>query len=110
MPIYEYRCGNCSAVSSKLVYSWSADSSVVCRECGGTDMERLMSAFSFRPSWGDSLNWVPSGETARDVDEDSAASIDSYMGRIKQEMGGQSTPDFDRMRREIGGGPDKGQG
>ena len=64
-------------------------------------MERLMSAFSFRPSWGDSLNWVPSSETARDVDENSPASIDQYMGRIKREMGGQSTPDFDRMRREI---------
>jgi len=109
MPIYEYRCGDCSAVSSKLVYSWSADSAVVCRECGGTDMERLMSAFSFRPSWGDSLNWVPSGETARDLDENSPASIDSYMGRVKREMGGQTTPDFDRMRREISGGADKGQ-
>ena len=109
MPIYEYRCGDCRAVSSKLVYSWSADSAVACRQCGGTDMERLMSAFSFRPSWGDSLNWVPSGETARDVDENSPASIDSYMGRIKREMGGQTTPDFDRMRREIGGGADKGQ-
>lgn len=68
-----------------------------------------MSAFSFRPSWGDSLNWVPSGETARDVDENSPASIDRYMGRVKREMGGQTTPDFDRMRREIGGGSDKGQ-
>ena len=101
MPIYEYRCGDCNAVSSKLVYSWSADSAVACRECGGTDMERLMSAFSFRPSWGDSLNWVPSGETARDVDENSPASIDQYMGRIKREMGGQTTSDFDQMRREI---------
>jgi hypothetical protein len=64
-------------------------------------MERLMSAFSFRASWGDSLNWVPSGETTRDVDENSPASIDQHMGRIKQEMGGQTTPDFDRMRREI---------
>ena len=64
-------------------------------------MERLMSAFSFRASWGDSLNWVPSGETSRDVDESSGASIDSHMGRIKREMGGQTTPDFDRMRREI---------
>ena len=60
-----------------------------------------MSAFSFRPSWGDSLNWVPSGETARDIDESSAASVDQYMGRIKQEMGGQTTQDFDRMRREV---------
>ena len=101
MPIYEYRCGECDAVSSKLVYSWSADRALQCPDCGGTEMERLMSAFAFRPSWGDSLNWVPSGETSRDVDESSAASVDQYMGRIKQEMGGQTTPDFDRMRREI---------
>ena len=101
MPIYEYRCGGCSAVSSKLVYSWSADRGLDCPKCGGTEMERLMSSFSFRASWGDSLNWVPSGETARDLDENSSASIDQYMGRIKQEMGGQTTPEFDRERREI---------
>ena len=63
-----------------------------------------MSAFSFRPSWGDSLNWAPSGETMRDVDESNPASIDQYMGRVKKEMGGQTTPDFDRMRREINEG------
>ncbi len=62
-----------------------------------------MSGFSFRPSWGNSLNWVPSGETARDLDETSPASIDRHMGRIKREMGGETTPDFDRMRREIRG-------
>ena len=101
MPIYEYRCGGCNSVSSKLVYSWSADRTLECPQCGGADMERLMSAFSFRASWGDSLNWVPSGETARDVDESSAASIDQHMGRIKREMGGQTTPDFNRERREI---------
>ena len=101
MPIYEYRCGGCNAVSSKLVYSWSQTTALECPDCGGADMERLMSAFSFRASWGDSLNWVPSGETSRDVDESSAAGIDQYMGRIKQEMGGQTTSDFDHMRREI---------
>lgn len=107
MPIYEYRCGDCNAVSSKLVYSWSSGGPVECRECGGADMERLMSAFSFRPSWGDSLNWVPSRETSSDIDENSPASIDRYMGRIEREMGGQTTSDFDRMRREIGGGSGK---
>ena len=64
-------------------------------------MQRLMSKFSFRASWGDSLNWAPSGETMRDLDESSPASIDSYMGRIKKEMGGQTTSDFDRERRDI---------
>ncbi len=88
-------------MSSRLVYSWSTDRAMECPQCGGNDMERLMSAFSFRASWGDSLNWVPSGETTRDVDESSAASIDQHMGRIKKEMGGQTTPDFNRERREI---------
>jgi hypothetical protein len=69
-------------------------------------MQRIMSGFSFRQSWGDSLNWVPNRETTSDIDEDSAASIDQYMGRIKQEMGGETTPDFEEMRREISSGPD----
>ena len=64
-------------------------------------MQRLMSKFSFRASWGDSLNWAPSGETMRDLDESSPTSIDNYMGRIKKEMGGQTTSDFDRERRDI---------
>lgn len=101
MPIYEYRCGECGATSSKLVYSWTADRALECTQCGSPNLERLISAFSFRASWGDSLNWVPSGETSRDVDENSAASIDQYMGRVKREMGGQTTTDFDQMRRQI---------
>ena len=103
MPIYEYRCADCQAVSSRLVYSWSAAAPVRCRQCGGGDLARLISGFAIGRAWGESLNWAPSGETVGDVDENSPASIDRYMGRIKGEMGGQTTPDFDRMRREIGG-------
>ena len=36
-----------------------------------------------------------------DVDEDDPDSLDHYMGRIKEEMGGQVTPDFEHMRREL---------
>lgn len=105
MPIYEFRCGDCQAVSSRLVYSWSEDGALDCGQCGGGNLERLVSRFSFRRSWGDSLNWAPSGETLRDVDEDSPASLDRFMGRIKGEMGGQVTGDFEEMRREIRQGP-----
>ena len=105
MPIYEFRCGDCGRVSSRLVYSWSAEAAPSCGECGGGQLERLVSRFSFRRSWGDSLNWTPSGETLRDVDEDNPASLDRFMGRIKGEMGGQVTGDFEEMRREIRQGP-----
>jgi putative FmdB family regulatory protein len=104
VPLYEYRCGDCQKISSVLVRSVSEDTKDLqpsCDHCQGTDMHRLISKFSFRASWGDSLNWVPSGETSRDVNEDSPASIDSYMGRIKKEMGGQTSPDFNRERRDL---------
>ena len=101
MPLYEYRCDACQAVSTLLVYSWSSDRQPACRQCCSTEVQRIMSGFSFRQPWGDSLNWVPSRETSSDVDEDSAASIDRYLGRLKSEMGGQVPSDFEEMRREI---------
>ena len=70
MPIYEYRCEDCQRVSSVLVYSWSKETERACSGCNGTNMSRLVSRFSFRRSWGDSLNWAPSGESLRDVNED----------------------------------------
>ena len=101
MPLYEYRCGDCSEITSALVYSWSEEKRPDCEHCGSANLHRLVSRFSFRPSWGGSLNWAPSRETTSDVDENSPASIDGYMGKIKKEMGGQTSPEFDRERREI---------
>ena len=101
MPLYEYRCGNCRTVTSVLEYSWSAKSDPSCRRCGGAGLTRLISGFSFHRSWGDSLSWTPSGETLTDVDEDDPKSLDRFMGRIQDEMGGQVTSDFNQMRKEL---------
>lgn len=101
VPLYEYRCNTCNEKTSALVYSWSESQEPDCGHCGSDDVQRIISKFSIRPSWGDSLNWAPGGETTSDVDETSPASVDAYMGRIKKEMGGQTTPEFDRERREI---------
>ncbi len=105
MPIYEYRCEDCQQLSSVLVYSWSKEVDRPCKHCSGTNLNRVVSKFTMRRSWGESLNWAPSGETLRDVNEDDPRSLDRFMGRIKQEMGGQVTSDFEEMRREITEGP-----
>ena len=101
MPLYEYRCDDCQKVTAVLVRSSSDDKQPNCEHCQSANVEKLISKFSFRPSWGDSLNWAPSRETTSDLDESSGASVDKYMGRIKKEMGGQTTPGFNRERREI---------
>jgi putative FmdB family regulatory protein len=46
MPIYEYRCQVCGAVSEFLT-GLGQPEEVVCRECGSSKMEKLMSVMSF---------------------------------------------------------------
>jgi putative FmdB family regulatory protein len=105
MPMYEYRCDDCQQVSTMLVFSWSSQTELACKACSSPKLIKLVSRFTVKRSWGESLNWVPGGEAITDVNEDDPHSIDQYMGRIKKEMGGQTTSDFDEMRRELLTGP-----
>ena len=97
MPLFEYRCSDCGGLSTLLVYSWSSGVAPLCSRCGGQKLTKLISRFTQHKSWGESLNWT----SMSDVDEDDPHSLDQHMGRIKDEMGGQVTSDFDDMRREL---------
>ena len=54
MPIYEYKCKNCSEKYEALVLR--RDETVPCPCCNSADVEKLMSAFAFKS--GD--NFTPS--------------------------------------------------
>ena len=105
MPLQEYRCDDCRHLNTLLVYSWSKASEPACQRCGGSSLTKLISRFTVHRSWGESLDWAPSGETLTDVDEDDPQDLDRFMGRVKEEMGGQVTSDFEQMRRELLTGP-----
>lgn len=105
MPMYEYRCADCQHLNTVLVYSWSSDTSPTCKRCSSDKLTKLISRFTAKRSWGESLNWVPSGETLTDINEDDPNSVDQFMGRLEHEMGGQTTQDFKEMRRELFTGP-----
>jgi|TARA_Y100000031_G_scaffold128214_1_gene146411 putative FmdB family regulatory protein len=104
MPLYEYRCGDCGRVSTVLTFSWSNAGAIVCQKCGRSNMSRLVSRFAFHRSWGDSLNWVPGEEMLGDTDEDDPQRLDQFMGQVKDEMGGQVSPDFESLRRDTSAG------
>ena len=106
MPLYEYRCDDCQHLNTLLVYSWSKATDSTCSHCGGPKLTKLISRFAVRRSWGQSLGWVPGGETLTDVNEDDPHSVDQFMGRLKSEMGGQVTSDFEQMRGELFSGSD----
>ena len=105
MPMYEYRCTDCQHLNTVLVYSWSADAFPTCKRCSGDNLTKLISRFTVRRSWGDSLNWVPNGGALSDFNEDDPLSIDDHMGRMEQDMGGHTTPEFQEMRQELFTGP-----
>ncbi|MDZ7697037.1 MAG: zinc ribbon domain-containing protein [Deltaproteobacteria bacterium] len=46
MPIYEFRCKNCNHVFESLCFKNDGSDHETCPECGQTDSEKLMSAFS----------------------------------------------------------------
>jgi putative FmdB family regulatory protein len=44
MPIYEYRCLDCSKIFEKIIWNLQNDD-VCCPDCKGEKVERLLSAF-----------------------------------------------------------------
>ncbi len=46
MPILEFRCAKCEAVSEELVLAGDVASTPVCPKCGGQEMSRLLSTFA----------------------------------------------------------------
>ncbi len=62
MPLYEFQCVDCGQVSEVLVLG-RADEAPACRECGSTNMKKLMSASA--SSSGSLKNRLPgAGDTA----------------------------------------------
>ncbi|WP_054693201.1 FmdB family zinc ribbon protein [Desulfosarcina cetonica] len=61
MPLFDYLCADCGHVSEILVFS--EKSSVVCPQCGGSSLKKMMSAHSSLS--GTSSNALPGpGDTA----------------------------------------------
>ena len=42
MPIYEYKCGTCGEISEFIVFN--KDEPLLCKQCGSTDLTKLLSA------------------------------------------------------------------
>ena len=106
MPLYEYRCDDCSRRSTILVRSISNPSPASCSHCGGDNLSRLISKFSFKRSWGDSLNWMPDSGPPDDPAGGDPGPGAEWLRDMKGEMGGRVSPDFNEtlgaIEREAG--------
>ena len=113
MPLYEYRCQDCRRRSTVLVRSMSGTEEPSCQHCGGGNLTRLISKFSFRRSWGESLDWAPDSGYPDEVDQEDPRKMAQWMKRMQKEMGDEVGPEFDQMVDELeleASGHDHGDG
>ena len=100
MPLYEYRCQDCCRRSTVLVRSLTNAPDPSCEHCGSANLRRLVSKFSFRRSMGSSLDWMPDSVPG-EADQEDPGQMADWMRRMKQEMGGEVSPEFESMLGEI---------
>lgn len=87
MPIYEYSCQECRRRSSFLIMNPSHPGSIVCRHCGGSKLERLLSRFAAPKSEEARLESLSDPASLGGIDENDPRSVARLMKKMGQEMG-----------------------
>ena len=88
MPVYEYRCLDCTKRSSILQLSLSASRPPLCSQCGSNRLERLLSRFACPKSEEARMESLADGAASSGFDENDSASMERMMARMGDEMGG----------------------
>ena len=112
MPIYEYRCGDCSRRFSLLVGVVAGAAEQRCPRCGGEQLQKLISRFASPRSEEDALDALADPTKLGDLDD--PKQMAQWMKRVGREMGEDLGDDFDELVEEAaaeeasGGGNDGG--
>ena len=107
MPLYEYRCEDCRRRTTVLVRSLPSTEEPSCQHCSSRKLTRLISRFSFRRSWGDSLDWAPDSGYPDDADQEDPRKMAQWMRQMQKEMGEEVTPEFEEMLDELESGAEE---
>jgi len=89
MPIYEYLCTDCLENRSVFFKTFEVISIPKCSNCGGINLERIISRVSIHKSWGSSLN-KPDVAAMNGIDDSDTGSLQNQMLRLRHQMGDTS--------------------
>ncbi len=99
MPIYEYSCQECCRRSSFLIMNPRHPRSIVCRHCGSSKLERLLSRFAAPKSEEARLESLSDPATLGGIDENDPRSVARLMKKMGQEMG-EDVDDIEAMMEQ----------
>lgn len=105
MPIYEYRCEQCSRKTSVLTLRVGETVEPTCDHCGSPKLRRLMSRFATIKSEDARLEALADPSSLGDIDENDPKSMARWMRKMGKELGEETAgEDFDEMVNEIEAG------
>jgi len=107
MPIYEYRCADCSRKTTVVTLSVSAAFDPVCQHCGGRNLNKLVSRVAVRRSGESRLESLADPSSLAGLDEKDPKSVARWMKKMGREMGDETGEDFDE---EIDRAMDEAEG
>lgn len=109
MPLFEYRCSNCSSKFAKLVGMTADSSDPVCPKCGSADVSKLISRFTRIRSEDDVLESLEDSALSADMsDPKSARKWMEEMGKGLGEEAGEDMGEYmDEAERELYDGGDE---
>ena len=87
MPIFEFRCRSCGHKTSVLVLDRDRMDEVTCRDCGGSDLVKLVSRFATPRSEEARLDQLSDPSSFAGMDENDPASVARWMKKMGSEMG-----------------------
>lgn len=109
MPLYDYRCNDCSKrVRLFFTYDEYDTAQPLCSHCGSANIRRLINRVALAKSEDSRLDALDPESMLAGMDEDDPRSIGKYMRKMSQEMGEDLGDEFNEVvnRLESGESPE----
>ncbi len=109
MPIYEYRCNECSRKIDIFVRDITSNSKPTCSHCGSKDMNRLFSRFAHRKSKNDKGVYddiLSDGKLTRGLMQNDPRALAEWSRKMSRAVDDEITPESQDIMDRLDKGED----
>jgi len=97
MPIYEYECQRCHAVSTFLILKKGDAGGVACKGCGSKEMSQVISRVAFHRSENDRLAEFDTRKSQGEEFYKDSRNVGLWAKKRAKELGADLGPKFDEV-------------
>jgi putative FmdB family regulatory protein len=97
MPIYEYECQRCQAISTFLILKKEESSKVACKGCGSKKMSQVISRVSYHRSESDRQAELDTRKLQGEEFYKDSRNVGLWAKKRAKELGADLGPQFDEI-------------